>query len=236
MNTEEDKRIMLDQRIKNLLFYKKRIQKNSTSSKILEMLYHSGKNYTVQQITSKIDKPYIYTKKIVLQLQSNGYLYNDEKRYNKSHRLSKTGRWFAICILFDYISFQSLCILAATYSRVKRDPKNPHTGYLVSKFRSDFDKSCDADETCASAIYTNSNILKSIKQLTDRNLLYWANDEFLKISPAVFEKLSRYDEDFKSLVQWHDKVYEKCKDEYLNSMMFGKENRQIFALASVPLA
>lgn len=231
---DSSKRQLLDQKIKQLLLYKKRIQKDSTSSKILQLLY-PNKNYTIQQITPKIDKPYFYTKKIVLQLQSNGYLYNDEKQYNRSYHVSQLGRWFAICIILDNISFQSLCILAATYCRVRKDPSNRHTYYLISKFRDDFDKSYDADGICASAVYSSRNITRSIKMLTDRNLVYWINDDFLKTSPIVFEMLQKYDDDLTALVKWYDQMYEKCKDEHLESITLDSNNKKLLVLTTLNL-
>jgi len=73
----------LDRKIKYILFYKKKIHRNSTCSKIMEMLYPDIR-FTVSQIASKISKPHLYTKKIVLQMHSDGYLFHDEKKYNRA--------------------------------------------------------------------------------------------------------------------------------------------------------
>ena len=183
--------------------------------------------FTVSQIASKINKPYLYTKKIVLQMHSDGYLFHDEKKYSRSYFLSQTGRWFAVCIKLDYISFQSLCILSQTYCKVKRDPNSKASCYMISKFRDTFDKSCDdKDGACASAVYTSRNISQSIRMLTDRNLLYWANEDFVRISPGVFEHLKKYDKDFASLTSWQDKMFERCRKEQFKAVMSstGKKN------------
>ena len=124
-------------------------------------------------------------------MKSDGYLNSDNKIYDKSYYLSNIGRCFAICILLDCISFQSLCILSQVYCKTKKDPTNKINCYMISKFRDIFDKSHDKDMACASAIYSNSNVLKSIKQLTDRNLIYWINSDFLRISLPIFENLQK---------------------------------------------
>ena len=217
----------LDRKIKHILLYKKKIHRNSTCSKIMNMLY-PGIQFTVSQISCKINKPYIYTKKIVLQMHSDGYLLHDEReKYNRKYVLSNTGRWFAICINLDYISFQSLCILSHAYCKIRRDPNNKASCYMISKFRDAFDKSHDdEDDACASAVYTSRNISQSIKMLTDRNLIYWANKDFVRISPNIFEHLQKYDKDFESLVSWQNKILEKCRKEQLQVVMNipGKKN------------
>ena len=222
----------LDIKVKHILLYKKKIHRNSTCSKIMEMMYPDIK-LTIRQITSKIDcKPYVYTKKIILQMQSDGYLLSDGKKYNRSYSLSQTGRWFAVCVTLDYIPFQSLCILSQTYCRVKKDPNNKISCYMISKFRDIFDKSYDdEDRVCASAIYSNSNIFRSVKHLTDRNLVYWASSEFLKISLPVIEYLQRrYDDELSSLMKWCDETFEKCKDERYASLQISDNKRKIFSL------
>ena len=98
---------------------------------------------------------------------------------------------------------------------------------MVSKFRDAFDKSYDdEDGACASAVYTSRNISQSIKMLTDRNLLYWTNEDFVRISPGVFDHLQKYDKDFVSLVLWQNKIFEKCKKEQFKVVMNipGKKN------------
>ena len=219
----------LDHKIKNLLFYKKNIHKDSTASKILELLY-PNKQLTIKHITSQMnnDKPYDYTKKIILQMKSNGYLICNEKKYGKSYHLSQMGRWFALCVILDYISFQSLCILSQAYCKVKDDPANRMNYYMVSKFRDSFDKSCDDDLSCASAVYSHVHILRSVKQLTDRHLVYFVNSSFLKISLPIFEKLQKYDQDFVSLVEWQNKTIEKCRDEQIKVIMSSPERKNLF--------
>jgi len=190
----------LDRKVKRILLYKKKIHRNSTCSNIMEVLYPDIR-FTVSQIASKISKPHPYTKKIVLQMCSDGYLFHDEKKYNREYFLSSTGRWFAVRIKLDHISFQSLCILSQTYCKVKRELNDRTSCYMVSKFRDIFDKSYDdEDGACASAVYTSRNISQSIRMLTDRNLLYWANEDFVKISPGIFDHLKKYDKDFISRI------------------------------------
>jgi len=218
----------LDHKIKNLLFYKRKIHKNSTSSQILKLLY-PDKKLTVRQITSQLDKPYHYTKKVILQMKSNGYLNCDDKRYGKSYCLSQTGRWFALCVILDHISFQSLCILSQVYCKIRKDPTNKMNYYMVSKFRDSFDRSCDDDLSCASAVYSHVHILRSVKQLTDRNLVYCINSDFLKISLPIFEKLQKYDQDFESLVEWQNKTIEKCRNEQFKVIISIPERKTLFS-------
>ena len=221
----------LDRKIKRILLYKKKIHRNSTCSKVMETLY-PDMSFTVSQIASRINKPYLYTKKIVLQMHSDRYLLHDErKKYNRKYFLSDTGRWFAVCVKLDYISFQSLCILSQTYCRIKEDPNSKASCYMISKFRDAFDKSYDdEDGICASAVYTPRNISQSIRMLTDRNLLYWANEDFVRISPEIFDHLQKYDRDFVSLVSWQRKMFEKCRKEQLKAVMTSPEKKKMFSL------
>ena len=221
----------LDRKIKRILLYKKKIHRNSTCSKVMEMLYPDTP-FTVQQVASRINKPYLYTKKIVLQMHSDRYLLHDEReKYNRKYFLSDTGRWFAVCVKLDYISFQSLCILSQTYCRIKGDPNGKASCYMISKFRDAFDKSYDdEDGTCASAVYTPRNISQSIRMLTDRNLLYWANEDFVRISPEIFDHLQKYNEDFVSLVSWQRKMFEKCRKEQFKAVMTSPEKKNLFSL------
>ncbi|WP_316506122.1 hypothetical protein [Nitrosopumilus sp.] len=220
----------LDQKIKKLLFYKKNIHKNSTTNKILKLLY-TNKQLTIKQITSQInnDKPYNYIKKIILQMKSNGYLKCNDKKYGKSYYLSQIGRWFALCVILDHVSLQSLCVLSQVYCKVRKDPTNRMNYYMISKFRDSFDKSCDDDLSCASAVYSHVHILRSVKQLTDRNLVYFVNSDFLKISLPIFEKLQKYDQDFISLVEWQKNIIEKCRDEQLKVILSIPERKILFS-------
>ena len=219
----------LDRKVKHLLLYKKKIHRDSTCSKILDMLYSSAQ-FTVSQIACDINKPRHYTKKIVLQMYSDGYLLHDEKkRYNRKYFLSDMGRWFAVCVKLDYISFQSLCILSQTYCKVKKHPNNKTGCYMISKFRDAFDMSCDDNRICASAVYTTRNISHSIKMLTDRNLLYWANKDFLSITFGVFTHLQKHDRDFTSLVDWQNKIFEECKNEQFKTVMNTSEKKMLFS-------
>ena len=229
MNSKNYELIKLDHKIKNILFYKKSIHKNSTSSQILKLLYPI-KKLTIKQITFQInDKPYHYTKKIILQMKSNGYLNCNNKKYGKSYCLSQIGRWFALCVILDNISFQSLCILSQVYCQIKKDPANKMTYYMISKFRDSFDNSRDENSSCASAVYSHVHILRSVKQLIDRNLVYFVNSDFLKISLPIFEKLQKYDQDFVSLVEWQNKTIEKCRDEQFKVVMSIPERKTLFS-------
>ena len=228
-STQNHNLLQLDRKVKRTLFYKKKIHRNSTCSKVMEMLYPDIK-FTVSQIACNINKPCLYTKKIVLQMYSDGYLLHDEKKYNRAYFLSDTGRWFAVCVKLDYISFQSLCILSQTYCKVKRDPNSKASCYMLSKFRDVFDKSYDdEDRACASAVYTSRNISRSIRMLTDRNLLYWANVDFVRISPGVFDHLQKYDEDFVSLASWQNNIFEECRKEQFKAVMTSQEKKNLFS-------
>jgi len=229
-NTQNHKLLELDRKIKRILLYGKKIHRNSTCSNIMRMMYPDMR-FTVSQITSKTNKPHPYTKKMVLQMKSDGYLLHDGKKYDRTYFLSDIGRWFAVCIKLDYISFQSLCILSQTYCKAKRDPNDRASCYMVSKFRDAFDKSYDEeDKACASAVYTSRNISQSIKMLTDRNLLHWANEDFVKISPAIFDHLQKYNRDFVSLNSWQSKIFEKCRKEQFKAVMTSPEKRNLFSL------
>ena len=229
-NTQNSHLSELDIKIKHFLLYKKKIHRNSTCSKIMNMMYPDAW-FTVSQIASKINKPYHYTKKIVLQMHSDGYLFHDDKKkYGRSYFLSYTGRWFAVCIKLDYIPFQSLCILSQTYCKARREPNSKTSCYMISKFRDTFDKSHDdEDRACASAVYTSRNISQSIRMLTDRNLLYWANKDFVRISPRIFDHLQKYDNDFVSLVLWQNKMFEKCRKEQFKAIMSIPEKKNLFS-------
>lgn len=219
----------LDRKIKRILFYKKKIHRNSTCSNIMEMMYPDMRS-TVSQVAFRVSKPHAYTKKIVLQMHSDGYLFHDGKKYNRTYFLSDTGRWFAICVKLDYVSFQSLCILSQTYCKVKRDPNSKASCYMISKFRDTFDKSYDDEYgACASAVYTSRNISQSIRMLTDRNLLYWANKDFVKMSSGVFDRLQKYDKDFASLTSWQNEMFEKCRNEQFKAVMRSTEKKNLFS-------
>jgi hypothetical protein len=101
---------------------------------------------------------------------------------------------------------------------------------MLSKFRDIFDKSYDdEDGACASAVYTSRNISQSIRMLTDRNLLYWVNGDFVRISPGVFDHLQKYDKDFVFLVAWQNKMFEKCRKEQLKTLMTSQEKKNLFS-------
>ena len=164
-------------------------------------------------------------------MQLDGYLLHDNKKYNREYHLSQTGRWFALCMKFDHISFQSICILSQVYYRIKRDPNNRLNYYMISKFRDKLGKSYDVDDmTCASAIYTPRNISQSIRMLTDRNLIYWINNDFVKISSSIFEYLQKFDDDLSSLVIWQNQTFELCRKEQLKTVLNIPETKKLFSL------
>ena len=101
---------------------------------------------------------------------------------------------------------------------------------MISKFRDTFDKSYD-DEcgACASAVYTSRNISQSIRMLTDRNMLYWANEDFVKMSPRVFDRLQKDDNDFTSLISWQDKMFERCRREQFKAIMRSTEKKNLLS-------
>jgi hypothetical protein len=101
---------------------------------------------------------------------------------------------------------------------------------MISKFRDAYDKSCDTDESCASAVYTSRNISQSIRMLTCRNLIYWANNDFVRISPVIFDHLQKYDKDFVSLASWQNKMFEKCRKEQFKMIMSIPEKKKMFSL------
>ena len=219
------------QKIAQLLYYKRKIHANSTSWKILQMLYPDIK-LTLKQIISNIDqKSYPYTKKITLNLCRDEYLQHDNStNYNRKYSLTNQGRWFAVAAKLE-ISFQSLCLLAAVYNKVKIHPYGAEQGYyLTSYFRRIFDATFDEN---VSAIYSKQGIFKSIKNLLDRNLVYQAFQDVLKIHPYIFEILqSKYDVELVQISRWICSISEKCKEEYLKNLKFTEKQKRLFLLMS----
>lgn len=207
----------------SLLHYRRKVVTNSTCSKIMNVLYpnHSMK---LKEITSVIDKPYQYSKKIVLQMINDGYLDHDSKLYNRRYHLSQTGRWFVICGKLD-VSFQALCILSKVYINSK---DNRH--YMISMYRRDFDESCDEFYSMASAIYSYRNISRSIKMLTDRFLIYWKSKDMLKITPNMIQHLKEYDNDLMSLSSWSDDMSTLCQEKRLESVQINNETQKILCM------
>ncbi|WP_316505562.1 hypothetical protein [Nitrosopumilus sp.] len=227
-NSQNQQQASVDKRIKDILLYKKKIHKNSTCCTILQMMYPDAK-LTARQITRHMNKkPHSYTKKIISQMQSDSFLFDDGKKYNRTYCLSSIGRWFAVCIKLDYLSFQSLCVLALVYDKTKRYPQNTESFYMLSNFRNFFDKSYNDEMSCASAIYTNSNIIRSINQLTYKNLAYRTRFDFLKITPVTFEFLyKKYDSELISLAKWCSIVSEKCRKEHLDNLKVDPQTKHL---------
>ena len=223
-------------KIRNLLLYRNNIKKDSTSSKILEMLYdedisnsHDGSisELSLSVISKIIRKPYKLTKNIVLELKYSGYLESNQKgRYTITQR----GKWFVICQKLDGISFLSLCLLAETYHRVK---SNPEFFYPLSVFREYYEKDYAENHNnqnfCpTTAIYHRTNISKSLKNLTSRNLIYVVSGDFIKIRIPMIEFLKRYDVELYSLFVWCSDIYENCTEYLIENNDFGFDISRIF--------
>jgi len=201
-----------------LLYYRKKIIPNSIVSKVLNLLY-SEKEFTLQQIAQKIDESpsssHHYIKTVISRMISNGYIQGDSKKYNKKYKLTKIGRWFAMCGKLE-ISFQSLCILAKVYAMVKKYDKY----YLISMYSRNYDSSWDDDDhgSCASAIYSTSNISRSINMLIQRYLVYWKNNGMLKITPLILKRLEEYHDSLILLSVWNDEILSKCRENGLEKI------------------
>lgn len=210
----------------SLLHYRRKVVANSTCSRILNLLYPNN-SMILKEITSKIDKPYYYSKKIILQMKYNGYLvYDSAKKYNRKYRLSQTGRWFAICNKLN-VSFQALCILSKVYLHGK---DNRH--YMISMYRHDFDESCDEFYDIASAIYSYRNISRSIKMLADKFLVYWESDGMLKITSNIMQYLKEYDDDLISLSSWNDDVLILCQEKRLENIKINNKTKKILCMVN----
>jgi len=209
-----------------LLHYRRKVVATSVCSKIMNILYPNI-SMTLKEISSKINKPHSYSKKIVLQMVHDGYLDHDDKPYNRQYHLSQIGRWFAICGRLDNISFQALCILSKVYANGK---DNRH--YMVSMYRRDFDKSSDEFYDIPCAIYSYRNISRSIKMLTDRFLVYWESKYMLKVTPNIMQYLKEYDEDLISLSSWSDNVSILCQEKRLENIKIDDNTKKILCVMS----
>ena len=183
--------------------------------------------FSLYTISKRIKKPYKFTKKIVLQLKYSGYL---ESRQKGRYTITQRGKWFAICQKLDGISFLSLCLLAETYHRVK---SNPEFFYQLSAFREYYEKDYTVNHNnqnfCPStAIYHRTNISKSLKHLTSRNLVYVVSGDFIKIRTSMIEFLRRYDAELYSLFVWCNDTYENCTDYLIENNDLGFDISRIF--------
>ena len=223
-----------NRKVRNLLLYRNNIKRDSTSSKILKMVYDDDKHdiseFSLSDISKRIKKPYKFTNKIVLELKYSGYIdnYNNKIRTRGSYFLTQKGRWFALCQILDGISFLSLCLLAETYHRVK---SNPEFFYQFSVFRQFYEKdySNNNQDFCPStAIYHRTNISKSLKHLTSRNLVYVVSGDFIKIRKHAIEFLKRYDKELDSLFLWCNDIYENCTNHIIENNSFGFDISRVF--------
>ena len=183
--------------------------------------------FSLRTISKRINKPYKFTKKIVLQLKYSGYL---ESRQKGRYTITQKGKWFTICQKLDGISFLSLCLLAETYHRVK---SNPEFFYQLSAFRECYEKDYAVNHNnqnfCPStAIYHRTNISKSLKHLTSRNLVYVVSGDFIKMRTTVIEFLKRYDAELYSLFVWCNDTYENCTDYLIENNDLGFDISRIF--------
>ena len=221
--------ISINNRIKQLLLYKKNIRPNSTNAKILQMLYRD-KSLTTRQISDAIgNKPYSYTKKMILQLLSNKYIQCNKSHYNRQYNLTQMGRWFVICENLDHVSFQSLCVLAAVFYAARNNPNGPSRSYfMTSFFRKLFDESFEQNK---SAVYSRQNITLSIKMLIDRNLVYRMHQDIIRINPHYYEMLQeKYDEDLTTLAKWNYDISEICKQEFLKHHVISDKQKNMLKL------
>lgn len=223
------------QKVRDLLLYRNNIKRDSTSSKILEMLYDDGaSNHGISEsflsdISKRVNKPYKFTKKIVLELKYSGYIHNQDITRG-SYFLTQKGRWFALCQILDGIPFLSLCLLAETFHRVK---SNPEFFYQLSVFRQFYEKDYannnNNQNVCPStAIYHRTSISKSLKHLTSRNLVYVVSGDFIKMTKHTIEFLKRYDKELDSLFLWCNDIYENCTNHLIENYSFGFDISRIF--------
>ena len=228
MRREKHVSLAEKEKIHSLLFYRRKVFANSTCSRVLNLLYPESQ-LTIKEMTSKIRKPYLYSKKIVMQMNHDGYLTHDSKSYNREYKLSQMGRWFAICGELDNIPFQSLCILSKVYVNEKKY----HKRYMVSMYRRNFDESCDDLYSIPSAIYSSRNISRSIKMLTDRFLVYRISEGNLKTMPKVLENLeNNYDSDLNSLFSWSDEMLTSCMEIRFENIKLDNAKKNLFGLVS----
>ena len=215
----------LQDHIKGLMLYRSNIKKNSTAAKILEMSYDVSE-FSLFEMLGIIKKPYLYAKKIALELKYSGYLKSESRgRYN----ITQKGRWFVICQRFDGLSFLSLCLLAETYHKVKI---NPEWFYQLSAFRQYYEKGYGRGISLSTAIYNSKNISKSLRLLRERNLVHVVSGDFIKMTRPMINFLEKYDEDLDSLYSWCNDTYEKCIAHTIENNKLGSNMKNLFSKGS----
>ena len=238
-NNNDDDDDKNNRKVRDLLLYRNNIKRDSTSSKILEMLYdddddkhHGISEFSLSDISKRVKKPYKFTKKIVLELKYSGYIdnHNNKSRTRGLYFLTQKGRWFALCQILDSIPFLSLCLLAETYYRVK---SNPEFFYQLSVFRQFYEKNYANNNNNqnffpSTAIYHRTNISKSLKHLTSRNLVYVVSGDFIKTTKHTIEFLKRYDKELDSLFLWCNDTYENCTNHLIDNNSLGFDISRIF--------
>lgn len=207
------------------MLYRNNIKKDSTAARILETSYDVSE-FSLFEMVEKIRKPYLYTKKITLELKYSGYLKSKNRgRYS----ITQKGRWFVICQRLDGISFLSLCLLAEIYHKVNT---NPESFYQLSTFRRYYERDYDNDISPSTAIYNCKNISKSLRLLKERNLVYAVNGDFIKMTRPMIDFLARYDEDLDSLYGWCNDTYEKCINHIIENTKFDPKIGNLFSKGS----
>ncbi|MGH1521705.1 MAG: hypothetical protein ACRBB2_04960 [Nitrosopumilus sp.] len=214
-----------DHYIKGLMLYRNNIKKNSAAARILETSYDVSE-FSLFEMFQKIKKPYLYTKKIALELKYSQYLKsNGRGRYS----ITQKGRWFVICQRLDGLSFLSLCLLAEIYHKVK---KNSDLFYPLSVFRNYYQKDYGDNNSLSTAIYKDKNISKSFQLLRQRNLVYVVCDDFIRMTAPMIAFLEKYDKDLESLCHWSNDTYEKCITYTIENNRFNPKVGKLFSKGS----
>jgi len=207
------------------MLYRSNIKKNSTSAKILETSYDVSE-LPLFEMSERIRKPYLYTKKIALELKYSGYLKSESRG---KYSITQKGRWFVICQRLDGLSFLSLCLLAETYHKVKA---NQELFYQLSTFRQYYQEDYGSNNSSSTAIYNSKNISKSLRLLRERNLVYVVSSDFIKMTRPMMDFLVKYDEDLDSLYDWCNDTYEKCISHTIENKKFDSNMRNFFSKGS----
>lgn len=207
------------------MLYRCNIKKNSTAAKILETSYDVSE-FSLFEMVGKIKKPYLYTKKIALELKYSKYLKSKNRgRYS----IAQKGRWFVICQRLDGLSFLSLCLLAEIYHKVKN---NSDLFYQFSSFRQYYEINFGSNNFSSTAIYKRKNISKSLVLLRERNLVYVMCGDFIRMTQPMIDFLEKYDEDLESLHLWSNVTYEKCITHIIENKKFNPKIGKLFSKGS----
>ena len=209
------------------MLYRHNIKKDSTGARILEMSYDVSE-FSLFEMSGKIQKPYHYTKKIAFELKNSGYL---QSECRGRYFITQKGRWFVICQRLDGLSFLSLCLLAEIYHKIKINPK---LFYRLSTFRQYYEKDYDVGGggdggfSLPTAIYDSKSISKSFQSLRARNMVYVTFKDFIKMTRPVIDFLKIYDDDLDSLYVWCNDIFEKCVDHTLENGKLCFNMKRIF--------